>query len=625
MRLAPRDASARSNRAEHLRRAGRLGEAEAGFRRALALDPDLPQALLGLGTTLKATGRPAAADAPLTRAAELRPHHPATLFNLGNLCLEQHRLGEALALYGRVVRLDPRHAGAHNNAGAALQLGREMEQAERAYGEAERVATGTTPAPRNLGSLLAETGRTDEARRAFTRALHLRPDDAFTRLRLGTLVPPVMPSEQAIDDYRARARAALEAFEPPLGATGADVLAAGAAPPFDLIYHGRNDVPIKTLWAERFRPFLPEREPPQTGGKPHIGFVATHGHEDVFTRCMAGTLNRLPADRLRVTFFCGSAQAAQRLRPAFEPHVSVRAIPGGVESADAELRASACDVLAWWNVSGDALNYIVPFLRPARVQMLCWGSCFTCGVDSVEWALSSEGMETPGSQARYSERLVTTQRVPVCYARPTLPDELAGREAFGVAPDQRLYACIQNVRKVHPRMHGLIGEILRRDPGGVALFTGDRYPAAVGALRDALHTALPDVADRIRVLPRLERARYHGLIAGADVVLDTPHYCGGANTFFDALAHAAPVVTLPGATQRSRYTAASYAQIDLHELSARTPDAYVRTALDVAADPDRRAALADRIRSRAPELFDDAAPVAELADWLEQVARDARR
>jgi predicted O-linked N-acetylglucosamine transferase (SPINDLY family) len=214
--------------------------------------------------------------------------------------------------------------------------------------------------------------------------------------------------------------------------------------------------------------------------------------------------------------------------------------------------------------------------------------------------------------------------VPVCYARPDVPSALASRSAFGVADDAHLYACIQNVRKVHPDMHALVGEILRRDPKGVVLFTGDRHPAVADHLRSALGAALPDVADRVRILPRLDPERYHGLIAAADCLLDTPHYSGGANTFFDALAHAAPVVTLPGPTQRSRYTSASYAQIGVTETSATSPTAYVETALHLAADASVRSDLQHRIRDRGGELFDDRAPIFELADWLEQTALESR-
>jgi predicted O-linked N-acetylglucosamine transferase (SPINDLY family) len=54
---------------------------------------------------------------------------------------------------------------------------------------------------------------------------------------------------------------------------------------------------------------------------------------------------------------------------------------------------------------------------------------------------------------------------------------------------------------------------------------------------------------------------HHNLIAVADVVLDTPHYCMSAYILYDAFASGAPVVTMPGAFLRSRYAYGAYHQM----------------------------------------------------------------
>jgi hypothetical protein len=58
------------------------------------------------------------------------------------------------------------------------------------------------------------------------------------------------------------------------------------------------------------------------------------------------------------------------------------------------------------------------------------------------------------------------------------------------------------------------------------------------------------------------------------------------------------------------------------ELNANTPPAYVQTAVQVAKDPARRANLGRRIREASTDLFEDAWPVKELAEFfLEAVYR----
>ncbi|KAA0678568.1 tetratricopeptide repeat protein [Roseomonas genomospecies 6] len=83
LRLRPQDAAIRTERANALKIAGRMGTAEAEYRRAAALDPGLHTAQFNLGVTLADLGRARDSIAPYRRAAALRPDHAATRFNLG--------------------------------------------------------------------------------------------------------------------------------------------------------------------------------------------------------------------------------------------------------------------------------------------------------------------------------------------------------------------------------------------------------------------------------------------------------------------------------------------------------------------------------------------------------------
>src|SRR3990172_4395110 len=78
-------------------RAGRLPEAEAGYRRVLELKPDWADAHNNLGVTLWDQGRQAEAEASYRRALEIEPDYVEAHYNLANAMRDQGRLSEAEA------------------------------------------------------------------------------------------------------------------------------------------------------------------------------------------------------------------------------------------------------------------------------------------------------------------------------------------------------------------------------------------------------------------------------------------------------------------------------------------------------------------------------------------------
>src|SRR5678815_1369028 len=92
--------------------AGRLDEAEALYRRALASDSDHPLALNLLGVLTRATQGDAAAEPLLRRAAALQASEAQYACDLARLLHSQKRFDEAIAEYRRAVSLDPEWADA---------------------------------------------------------------------------------------------------------------------------------------------------------------------------------------------------------------------------------------------------------------------------------------------------------------------------------------------------------------------------------------------------------------------------------------------------------------------------------------------------------------------------------
>lgn len=93
-----------------LDQADRLDEAEAAFRRALALDPKLDRAWYGLGLVLIRVRRFDDALAALKRNTELQPMSPYGWYQLARLHVDRQDPDEARRIIGHLKGFEPKFA-----------------------------------------------------------------------------------------------------------------------------------------------------------------------------------------------------------------------------------------------------------------------------------------------------------------------------------------------------------------------------------------------------------------------------------------------------------------------------------------------------------------------------------
>jgi protein O-GlcNAc transferase len=657
--LQPSLAEAHYNLANTLKGQGRLAEAIAHYEQAIAARPDYARAHHNLGTTVAHLGRADAAidhlrravaiqpgfaeahqaaaelcrDAGRTKdaiehfqaASRLRPEDGDLHFQLGYLFSELGQIDASVHHYRQAARLQPGSAEVRSNLGIALQATGRLEEAIGCFHEAIDLNPGLANIHRNLGLAEKLRGRTDEARAAYRQSLALAPDDSLLRLEAETIAPFILTSHAAIDRYRSELDTTLDRMlaEPfPIDLTQLHV--GEACPPYVLVYQGRDDRALKAKWARIFDGRLPSGHARPGTERPRLGFVVTHTHEGVFARSLKGILNRLPATRFRVTIVCNRAAVAQFLRETLgNAYIGFLVVPQRLDEAADAIRRARFDLLYYWEIGTDATNYFLPFFRLAPVQCTSWGWQVTSGIPQVDAYISSRLIEPPDAASHYSEHLVLLDTLLTAYTRPPAPERRPDRAHYGFRPDQHIYFCAQSLLKIHPDFDPLAAEILRGDPAGVLVFVGLDDPHLTALVRQRMRETMADVMDRIHFLPRQEEPRFLGLLALADVVLDTRHY-GGVNTSYQALATGTPVVTWPGEFQRGRYTLGAYRRMGILDCVADSAASYVEKALGLGTDKVYREQVSGWIRDASPVLFDDAQAAVELADYFDQAVAEAR-
>ncbi len=202
MSIAPSAADNALERALADHRAGRLPEAETGYRQILAFDPDNAEVLHLMGVAAHQRGRPGEAIDLIRRALELSPDQAHYLCNLGEAHRAQGKVEDAIACQRRALELDPELAEAHNNHGLALErLGR-RDEARASYERALALNPTLADAQINLGNLLTAEGRPEEAALRFERALDLVPDSPYAHYNLANLRKQQGRIDPALAHYR---------------------------------------------------------------------------------------------------------------------------------------------------------------------------------------------------------------------------------------------------------------------------------------------------------------------------------------------------------------------------------------------------------------------------------------
>ncbi|WP_245985933.1 tetratricopeptide repeat protein [Azospirillum thermophilum] len=189
--------------ADALAAAGRTGEAERGYRAALALDPRLAGAHNNLGNALRTLDRVAEAVECYRAALANGLDHPLVYYNLGSALRHLDRMSEAEQAFRRALALQPEYAEAWNNRANLLRDLERLEDSAVGYRRAVTLRPDWEDAHDNLQGalyLLHEQGQTAAAERLARLWRRDHPDNPLAR-HIGAAIAGDAAEPRASDDY----------------------------------------------------------------------------------------------------------------------------------------------------------------------------------------------------------------------------------------------------------------------------------------------------------------------------------------------------------------------------------------------------------------------------------------
>lgn len=168
--------------------AGRFAEAEALYRKVLAIDPKHADALHLLGVLAAQTGRFDEAAELIRKACALAPNVADYRAHLGNALSEKKDFPAAMEAYQQALRLNPRCFISLDGMGAAVREIGNLDQAVGLHRESLAINPNNFNAHYNLGMTLARKGLFDEAIASYHRSIAINPTFAEAHWNLALIL-----------------------------------------------------------------------------------------------------------------------------------------------------------------------------------------------------------------------------------------------------------------------------------------------------------------------------------------------------------------------------------------------------------------------------------------------------
>ncbi|MGC2398693.1 MAG: tetratricopeptide repeat protein [Acidobacteriaceae bacterium] len=167
---------------------GKENSAIEKVQKAVALNPDLPEAYTSLAGLLLATGQLDPAEAAVRNALNVDPYDAAAYNAAGRVFAGKGQTAEALFDFAKAARLRPGHGPYNYDYALMLVHVNRFDEAQVSAQAAVQGDPGFAAGHELLGSLLARKSQLAEAASEYRRAVEIQPDFSRAQLDLGLLL-----------------------------------------------------------------------------------------------------------------------------------------------------------------------------------------------------------------------------------------------------------------------------------------------------------------------------------------------------------------------------------------------------------------------------------------------------
>jgi predicted O-linked N-acetylglucosamine transferase (SPINDLY family) len=576
----------------------RHDEAFAAYERALALEPELAEAWLGRADLLYEQKRHDEALAAYETALTLKPDLAGGWVGRGNVFADLSRYDEASRAYQKALALQPDSEGAWLGQGNILSALKHYDDARAAFDRALQLNPGLEGAWSGRGNLFYELKKFDEAFAAYDRAFSLNPD--LTGVEGARLHTKMLQCDWSNLDAECSHLIRSVADGKPNTAPWAFLIISSAAD---------DQLKCARAWNAAHHPrFNGSAGQARRYGhrQIRIGYVSSDFHQHPIAQLTAGMFECHDRSKFEVTAISigtnDRSELRARLEASFDAFLDARSWSD--DEIAAQIAQREIDILIDLNGFTQHRRTGIFARRPAPIQVNYLGYPGTMGADYIDYIFGDPIVIPVAQRGCYSEKVV---HLPHSYqindAKRQIAEMHFGRGECGLPEQGFVFCCFNNSCKIMPRIFDCWMRILTAVEGSVLWLLQDNDAAAKHLRAEAAARNVdPDRLIFAGRLPLPEHLARHRL---ADLFLDTLPY-NAHTTASDALWAGLPVLTQLGETFAGRVAASLLNATGLPELIVETDAEYEDTAISLARNPDRLAAIRQKLatcRATSP-LFD---------------------
>jgi len=625
-----------------LKTAADLAQAEAGYRRLIAAEPDNAFLHRKLGINLGHQKRIPEAIESYRTALNLDAADAGALIGLGLLLLNQGQADQSLILFLQALALDPDNADALACNGLALHNLGDQGQAIDMFDRAlvtmpERVDILTVK-----GQSHEEIGQLDQALASHEKAYQIDPKDMGVRYNLASIL--------RLRGDLEKARIAFDELllEKPLDLTlfSAQMFLYSVA---SERWAGAALALGQRFWPEWTQEFAPETDPvndnaavldpaPQTIGtlvdsddacrlgKVRIGVLSGDLGGHVVGGFLSAFLEHYDHDKLHVELLSMRRRYESRTEELLALADGALSLEGLSDLEARELlRSRNYDLIL--ETSGYTRHGGIRLLaqRCAPVQCHYIGYHATTALPGMDYFLGDQETADPAFQDQFSEQLWQLPRPWLAYPKHQVFPEA---EALAVT-DLPVLGAFSQVGKIREETLSFWGAALQKVPDSL-LVIKDRCTLSTHVCERIANLLAKDHdvdPQRLRFLPMLGEWNDHvDCYNILDVALDTTPW-SSATTGFEALAMGAPLVAIKGGCTAARMSTSLVQGVGRPEWVAQTPEEFAAIVADLCSDlPALRAGKRARQQQAQNSLLFDGLDLAHhLQEALIAMARQGKR
>ena len=605
---------------------GRSSAAADLIAKAVSFRPNDAAASNNLGVVLDALGRREEAVSAFDRAIAIRPDYAEAWNNRGNAFLGLARPGKALESYDRALAVKPDYAEAHNNRGVALHGLSRFAEGVASFDRAIEARTNYAEAFNNRGSALLALGDAGCALESFDHALALSPTYAEPSFNRGNALIELKRYEAAIASYD-RALAVRPDYAKALNNRGNALKDQGrleeavtsyqralaVKPDYadahsNLIFaqHYMDRISNAELLAEarRYGEAFTGKEIPKaflndrkSARRLRIGYVSGDFHSHPVGFFSARVVEA--HTRVAVEVFCYSNDTKiDHMTERFRAATDHWRTIAALSDDDALalIVGDRIDILV--DLSGHTGRNRLPLfaLRAAPVQVSWLGYPGTTGLRAIDYLIMDQYAVLPDEESYYTEAIVRLPHGRFCYSPPDYAPALVDPPL--IRRNAVTFGSFNNITKIGPKVIELWAAILRATPASRLLFKWRSLDDA--ATRGRLSDAFAAAGISPHQLEFQQSSHHADLMAQygeVDVALDSFPFSGGLTTC-EAFWMGVPVVTVPGDRAASRHVLGAFYDLGLSDCVARSASDYLERAKALARDPTRLISLRKSLRPR---------------------------